>query len=394
MIKNLSVDFCIENKVVVLSNNEKSVLLGIVSDLDEDLSKRIKRYYSPEFTVEYKIITKDEYDVLITRLLSGTNQNFHKDIYQKKDDIINAANDAPIINLLNSILTEAIMNRASDIHIEIYENETRIRYRIDGKLETKLEIEKEKGLSITARIKILANLNILEHRRCQDGRFDFYRNNNVYDIRVSIIPGIEGESTVLRILGGNIQLPKLEELGFTVSQLKTIRKFMSVKHGLILVTGPTGSGKTTTLASILSELNQECIEIITVEDPVEYRLPGVLQISVNEEIGQTFFEILKRLLRHDPDILMIGEIRDEETAAMACRMALTGHLVFASIHTNSCEETPLRLVDMGVPAYIVSAVLKGVISQSLVEKKGGGRTVKADISFFEKEEDVKILCKK
>ena len=168
---------------------------------------------------------------------------------------------------------------------------------------------------------------------------------------------------------------------------------MKKESGLVLAAGPTGSGKTTTLASIISEINSEDINIITVEDPVEYRIKNIVQVSVEEEIGKSFAEVLKRILRHDPDILMVGEIRDEETAAIACRMALTGHLVFASIHTASCEETPLRLTDMGVPSYIVGAVLKGVISQRLVEKKGGGRTVKADIKLFENAESVRALCK-
>ena len=167
---------------------------------------------------------------------------------------------------------------------------------------------------------------------------------------------------------------------------------MKKESGLVLAAGPTGSGKTTTLASIISRLNKDDINIITVEDPVEYRIKNVLQVSVDEDIGRTFFEVLKRVLRHDPDILMVGEIRDEQTAAMACRMALTGHLVFASIHTASVEETPLRLTDMGVPPYIVSAVLKGVISQRLVEKSGGGRKVNAVIKVFENQGEVRNLC--
>lgn len=392
MNKTLSAEFCLENQLVVITSNDSKIIIGILNEIDKDLVDRIERYFASDKTVEYKKISKEEYDVLITRMFSGTNGNFNNIEAEKKDDVTNAANAAPVVNLLNSIISEGIMKNASDIHIEITEQNTKIRCRIDGKLKNMLVIEKDKGIALTGRIKILSNLNILEHRKCQDGRFDFSKNDNSYDIRVSIIPGIEGESTVLRILGGDIKAPELEQLGFSSEQLVLINNMISLEHGLILVAGPTGSGKTTTLASILSRINNDDIEIITVEDPVEYRIKGLLQININEEIGQSFSEILKRLLRHDPDVLMIGEIRDEETASMACRMALTGHLVFASIHTNSCEETPIRLVDMGVPSYIVSAVLKGVISQRLVEKKGGGRTAKADIQFYKKEGEVRKLC--
>lgn len=392
MNKKLSAEFCFKNKVIILGSGESTVVLGITEPLEDELRARLERYFLPEHNIEYRIITKGEYEVLIARLFSGTGDIVKNSGEEQNDDITNASKAAPVVNLLNSIVSEAIIKQASDIHIENQEEKTRIRYRKDGKLLQMLSVEKEKGAALTGRIKLLSELNILEHRRCLDGRFEYMHGGFSYDIRVSVIPGIEGESAVLRILGGNIKAPELETLGFTKPQLTLINKMMSLEYGLVLVTGPTGSGKTTTLASILTRLNKDDIQIITVEDPVEYRIKGALQISVDEELGRTFFEILKRVLRHDPDILMVGEIRDEQTAAMACRMALTGHLVFASVHTNSCEETPLRLVDMGVPSYIVSAVLRGVISQRLVEKREGGRTVKADIKFFEKEREVRNLC--
>ena len=392
MNKTLSAEYCLENTLVILSSKDDLVQIGHLDEIEREKADRLERYFLPEQRIEYIKIKQDEFDVLITRLLSGTRTDFSKNESIKQDDITNAANAAPVVNLLNSIISEGIMKCVSDIHIEINELETRIRCRKDGKLEDMLSVERDKGIALTGRIKILSDLNILEHRKCQDGRFEFNRNNSTYDIRVSIIPGIDGESTVLRLLGGDIKAPQLEQLGFTDVQLEQIKRMIETEHGLFRVTGPTGSGKTTTLASILSRINNDSIEVITVEDPVEYRLDGVLQINVDEEIGQTFSEILKRLLRHDPDVLMVGEIRDEETAAMACRMALTGHLVFASVHTTSCEETPIRLVDMGVKPYIVSAVLKGVISQKLIEKEGGGRTVKADILYFENEKEVRKLC--
>ena len=390
--KSLSAQFCEKNGIAVISETEEKVEIGFVREIPREVYERLERYYLPEKTISISRIKEEEFEVIITRLYSGSG-NFQTEKEEKtKSDERSAAKAAPAVNLLNSIISEGILKKATDIHINITKKECTVRYRKDGKLHLMLKAERVRGEAVVARIKLLSDLNILEHRRCQDGRFDYVFKNSTYDLRVSVISGIEGESVVLRILGGDIRTPELEELGFTKKQLCQIRSLMKKESGLVLAAGPTGSGKTTTLASIISEINRDDINIITVEDPVEYRIKNVVQVSVEEEIGKSFAEVLKRILRHDPDILMVGEIRDEETAAIACRMALTGHLVFASIHTANCEETPLRLVDMGVPSYIVGAVLRGVISQRLVEKKGGGRTVKADIRLFENQENVRTLC--
>lgn len=392
MNKNLSAEFCSKNSLIILNSDKETVTIGIIEKLVEDVAERLERYFLPEKKVIYKCIEKDEFEVRLTRLYSGAVELSKNSKIQVDEEITNAANATPIVNLLNSIISEGILKKVSDIHIDVNKANSRIRCRKDGKLEDMLFIEKKQGETLIGRIKLLANLNILECRRCQDGRFDYIKNDFSFDIRVSIIPSIHGESVVLRLLGGDIRVPELETLGFSKTQLSMIYKMIKIEHGLILVTGPTGSGKTTTLASLISRINSDDVQIITIEDPVEYRINGALQISVDEEIGQSFFEILKRVLRHDPDVLMIGEIRDEETAAMACRMALTGHLVFASIHTNNCRETFLRLVDMGIPSYIVKAVLKGVISQKLIEKKCGGRTVDAELCYFETQEEINNLC--
>ena len=390
--KSLSAQFCGKNKMAVISEDQNSITAGFTGELPDDVRERVIRYFQPEKEVSFQKIGEEEFEVILARLYSGSgNVTVQKTALESEDETA-VAKAAPAVNLLNSIIKEAILKSATDIHIDINKNGTKVRYRKDGKLFVMLETERQRGEAVVSRIKLLCDLNILEHRRCQDGRFDYSFRKQTYDLRVSVIAGIEGESAVLRILGGDIKAPLLDELGFTEKQTQQIRTLMNMESGLVLAAGPTGSGKTTTLASIITQLNREDINIITVEDPVEYRIKGVLQVSVDEDIGRTFAEVLRRVLRHDPDILMVGEIRDEETAAIACRMALTGHLVFASIHTASIDETAIRLTDMGVPLYIVSAVLKGVISQRLVEKKGGGRTVKADIKVYESSEQVRSLC--
>ncbi|MBO4640453.1 MAG: Flp pilus assembly complex ATPase component TadA [Treponema sp.] len=392
MNKKLSAQFCENNNIAVISEKEDFVIIGYTKEPDAELKGRLERYFLPQKSISFKRLENEEYDILITRAYSGVNENSSSDKEIEKESAISAAKSAPSVNLLNSIITEGIHKSVSDIHIDVEGEKTHVKYRKDGKLYPMIDTDCEKGAAVVARIKLLSDLNILDHRKCQDGRFDFERKNNIYDIRVSIIPGISGESAVLRILGGAIRAPEIETLGFNKSQLEQIQDMMNLKHGLVLVTGPTGSGKTTTLAAIISRLSRKMIQIITIEDPVEYRIKNVLQVCVDEGIGKTFAEVLKRVLRHDPDILMVGEIRDEQTALMACRLALTGHLVFASLHTGCCEETPLRLIDMGVPAYIVCSVLKGIISQVLTEKDGEGRFLEADIQSFKNKGEVRKLC--
>lgn len=388
----LSAEFCEKNKIAVLKESDTQINIGYVEKPVEELLQRLERYYQSKKSLCYEKISEEEFEVLIERLYSGEDDEEKFSMREEKETAATAAKSPPAVNLLNSIISEGIMKGASDIHIAVSDGKTTVRYRKDGRLKFMFETDEEKGKALTARIKLLSDLNIMEHRRCLDGRFEYSRAAYIYDIRVSIIPGTDGESSVLRILGGDIKVPPLESLGFTKKQLEMLEEMLKKESGLILVTGPTGSGKTTTLASIISRLNKEDLQIITVEDPVEYRIKNVLQVSTEEESGRSFSEVLRRLLRHDPDILMVGEIRDEETAAITCRLALTGHLVFASLHTASCEESPLRLTDMGVPPYVVAAVLKGVISQRLIEKKEGGRKLKAEILLFKNQSEVRSLC--
>lgn len=276
------------------------------------------------------------------------------------------AQEAPIIRLVNAIISNGLKKGASDIHIEPFEQNLRIRYRIDGILYENQAPPKSLLPAIITRIKIMANLNIAEHRLPQDGRIRIRVLGRELDIRVSIIPTLYGESAVLRILDRADVLLKLDNLGFDKSTLAQYLNLIKYPHGIILVTGPTGSGKTTTLYATLNYLNSTEKKIITIEDPVEYQLEGINQINVRPEIDFTFARGLRSILRQDPDIIMVGEIRDVETARIAIQAALTGHLVFATLHTNDAAGAVTRLLDMGVEDYLLASTLRGVLGQRLV----------------------------
>lgn len=277
--------------------------------------------------------------------------------------------EATITKLVNELLLDALKHRASDIHIEPFEQIFRIRYRVDGLLQEARVSEKIKSLapSLISRIKIMARLDIGEKRLPQDGRIKIKRKGEELDLRISVLPSSVGEAIVIRILKP-LHLLNLEELGFDEDALVKIRHELKKPHGMILVTGPTGSGKTTTLYACLKELNTLERKIITIEDPIEYKLPGIIQIQVNPKIGLTFAKALRSMLRHDPDILMVGEIRDPETAEIAIRSALTGHLVLSTLHTNDAPSAVTRLLEMGIEPYLVSSSLNAVIAQRLVRK--------------------------
>jgi general secretion pathway protein E/type IV pilus assembly protein PilB len=277
------------------------------------------------------------------------------------------ANDAPIVNLVNSVCIEGIRCGASDIHLESVAGKLRVRYRMDGALRTVRTIEGSRFPAISSRIKIMANLNIMERRLPQDGRITVQLGNDQVDFRVSIVPVAGGESIVLRILGKKAS-GTLEELGFSSTQLGVLRRLLRMPHGLILLTGPTGSGKTTTLNAMLRELASDRIKIITIEDPVEFLMEGVNQIQINEKIGLSFDALLRRVLRQDPNVIMIGEIRDSATAEIALRAALTGHLVLSTLHTNDTASAIPRLINMGVEPYLIASVLRGAAAQRLVRR--------------------------
>jgi type II secretion system protein E len=279
-----------------------------------------------------------------------------------------AAEDASIIRFVNQVLKDAIELRASDIHLEPFEDELRIRYRVDGVLhEVPVPAQiKRFQPAIVSRVKILSHLNIAEKRLPQDGRIKIRLEDNEVDIRVSIIPMLHGEAVVLRLLRQNSALRGIAQLGLDPRELKSFRRVLGMPHGIILVTGPTGSGKTSTLYTALQEINDSETKIITIEDPIEYQLKGVNQIQVSEKAGLTFARGLRSILRHDPDVVLVGEIRDQETAQIAVQASLTGHLVFSTLHTNDAPGALTRLVDMGVEPYLVASSLEAVLAQRLV----------------------------
>ena len=274
---------------------------------------------------------------------------------------------------LDLIICDAIEKNSSDIHIEPREEFVKIRFRIDGMLFDQNQFQKNVQAQIVSSIKIMSDLDISESRIPQDGSCKFYHNKKNYDLRISSLPTIYGEKIVIRILERQKVELELTDLGFDAENLKSYKKMISQESGMILVTGPTGSGKTTTLYSTLKELNHKENSIVTIEDPVEYKLPGVTQVQVNYKAGLTFPKVLRAVLRQDPDIILIGEIRDIETARIAVQAALTGHLIFATLHAKSARSAATRLVELGIEDYLVKDVLIGVVSQRLVRIMPKGR---------------------
>jgi len=283
-------------------------------------------------------------------------------------DLLEDTSEAPIIKLVNHIISQSIKARASDIHIEPYQNSFTVRYRVDGILYDLLTPPKWIQPALISRVKVMAKMNIAEKRLPQDGRFDVKVGDQDIDLRVSTIPTAFGERVVMRLLNKSGSLLELQDLGLTPQRLKLVKQLVSNPNGIILVTGPTGSGKTTTLYAVLSSINKPDINIITIEDPVEYQIKGISQIQVNPKIGLSFARGLRSIVRQDPDVILVGEIRDQETAEIAVQSALTGHLVFSTLHTNDSASAITRLVDMGVEPFLISSSVLAVMAQRLVRE--------------------------
>lgn len=285
-----------------------------------------------------------------------------------ENDVLSMASKTPVVKLVNHILFQAVKKDASDIHIEPYEKEVRIRYRVDGVMFLALTPPKRIQSALISRLKIMANLDIAEKRKPLDGRIEIKVSGKEIDIRVSVLPVQYGERIVMRLLDKSKTFMQLDKLGFSPRDLKVIQHAIAEPNGIMLVTGPTGSGKTTTLYAILSRLNSPLVNIITVEDPVEYQISGINQVQVNEKVGLTFAVALRSILRQDPDIVMIGETRDAETAQIAIQASLTGHFVLSTLHTNSAAATITRLIDMGIEPFLISSTITAVLAQRLVRK--------------------------
>jgi len=343
----------------------------------------VEPYYASQQDItealgQYKRNIRADFDKVIAENVSRASPG--------GENLAKAAEDLPIVKVLDTILGYAIAERASDIHIETLAEEVVVRFRIDGVLRDIIKLPRGIEPALVARVKILSNLKIDEHRIPQDGRYKFAVDEDTMALRISIIPGFFGENVVMRLLRESSRPLSLEELGLTDPGLSIIRENISKPHGMILVTGPTGSGKTTTLYSILNILNTIKVKICTIEDPVEYGVKRVTQIQVNPKAGLDFASGLRSLLRHDPDIIMVGEIRDKETAEIAVHSALTGHLVLSTLHTNDAAGAIPRMLDMGVEGYLLASTVNVVMAQRLVRKICSNCTVeyKPDANFLAK----------
>ncbi len=323
------------------------------------LAQRISAAYAQEESSAAAVVSEVESDVDVSKMLQEL---------PAVEDLLATSGDAPIIRLLNALLTQAAREGASDIHIEPYENNSAVRFRIDGTLREVVRPNRALHAALISRLKIMADLDIAEKRLPQDGRISLRIGTRAIDVRVSTLPNAHGERAVLRLLDKSGAKLNLAAVGMEGDTLKRFTRLLAQPHGIVLVTGPTGSGKTTTLYAALSLFDASINNIMTVEDPIEYEIPGIGQTQVNTRIELNFARALRAILRQDPDVIMIGEIRDFETAQIAIQASLTGHLVLATLHTNDASSAVTRLIDMGVDAYLLSSSLLGVLAQRLVRK--------------------------
>jgi type IV pilus assembly protein PilB len=358
------------NLIIPLKREGNKLFVAMVNPMDFIVIDDLR--LSTGFHIEPALATKDDilrtinkyYDVDdgLDELLDELPINDR----DRNDDVTDQ--NSPIVRLVNQILTNAVIQRASDIHIDPQETKVVVRYRVDGVLRNERVLPRNMQSVLTARIKIMSNLDITEHRVPQDGRIKLNLDFHPVDLRVSTLPTVYGEKIVMRLLDMGSTLNDLNKLGFNALNMKRFTEMIEKPTGIVLITGPTGSGKSSTLYAALNKLNSEEVNIITVEDPVEYQLEGINQIQVNTNVGMTFAAGLRSILRQDPNIIMVGEIRDKETAEVAIRASLTGHLVLSTLHTNDSIGTVTRLIDMGVEPFLLASSLSGIVSQRLVRK--------------------------
>ncbi len=383
VIKKVPIAFCRRYRVLPLRDENGAILTASSDPLEtvamDDLRLLLGKPIAPVLTSTVALLARlnRAYDDIANPAGAeevmediAANESLDQLAHEldEPQDLLDATDEAPIIRLVNSVLFQAVRQRASDIHFESFERGLVVRYRIDGVLYPVLTPPKHLQASIIARLKIMAGLNIAEKRLPQDGRFAIRTAGKDVDLRVSVLPTSHGERVVLRLLEKENRLLNLSEMGFSKERLAVIHQLIQLAHGIILVTGPTGSGKTTTLYAALTHINSPDKNIITVEDPVEYQLLGVGQMQVNPKINLTFAAGLRSILRQDPDVIMIGEIRDRETAEIAIHASLTGHLVFSTLHTNDAASAATRLIDMGIEPFLVASSVVAVLAQRLLRR--------------------------
>lgn len=380
LVKKVPIAFARRYRMLPVRTEENHILVAVTDPLEiaalDDLRLLLGRDVKPLLTSTkalldclnqaYDQVTTSSAEQVIEDLSAGENLDRLATELDEPPDLLDDTDEAPIIRLVNSVLFQAVKQRASDIHFEPFEKGLVVRYRIDGVLYPVLTPPKRLQASIAARLKIMAGLNIAEKRLPQDGRFGIRTVGRDVDLRVSVLPTAHGERVVLRILEKEQRLLNLSDIGFSPAQLNVMSQLIRLTHGIILVTGPTGSGKTTTLYAALSQINAPDKNIITVEDPVEYQLQGISQMQVNPKIQLTFANGLRSILRQDPDVIMIGEIRDRETAEIVIHASLTGHLVFSTLHTNDAPGAVTRLIDMGIEPFLVASSVVAIAAQRLV----------------------------
>ncbi|PYZ93636.1 type II secretion system protein GspE [Salipaludibacillus keqinensis] len=367
----ISKEVAIRNFVMPLKREEDKLYIAMADPMDYFTIDDIR--LSTGFQLEVAIATKDDIVRTIHKyydLDESLEEMIDDEDFKSNPPEINEASeeDSPMVKLVNQLLLRAVQERASDIHIDPQESKVVIRYRIDGVLRSERSLPKHMQNMLTARVKIMANLDITETRVPQDGRIKVNIDFHPVDLRISTLPTVYGEKVVMRILDLGNSLNDMEKLGFSNKNLTQLKGLLAEPNGIILITGPTGSGKSSTLYAGLNRLNSEEVNIITVEDPVEYQLEGINQIQVNTKVGMTFANGLRAILRQDPDVVMVGEIRDAETAEIAVRASLTGHLVLSTIHTNDAISTINRLMDMKIEPFLLASSLSGILSQRLVKR--------------------------
>src|SRR5581483_4300355 len=364
-------------RAMVLEDSREGLLVGMADATDifayDEISRVLRRPLRLAVVKESDLLSTIDRVYRRTEEISGLAQELEQELSAYSIDIGELAAteglaDAPVVKLLQTMFEDAVQVNASDIHIEPDERELRIRFRLDGVLRVQTTADRRIGSALVSRLKLMAGLDISEKRLPQDGRLNVRVRDKNVDVRMSTMPVQHGESVVMRLLNQATGILKLEHLGMPPAMLKRFRELIHAPNGMVLVTGPTGSGKTTTLYGALNELNRPEFKILTVEDPVEYRLAGINQVQVNPKIELTFARVLRSMLRQDPDIILVGEMRDQETAEIGLRAAMTGHLVLSTLHTNDAISTALRLIDMGVEPYMVAASLRGIVSQRLVRR--------------------------